>query len=276
MKSLLSLLFIAVLIQGYYTETPAQSFTVRHNNYLADSLIHVINPGAKLLTIASDSNFFGGASHSWHFRYEYWNGEFSTYYFLHTTYNSVVYDSSNNIPWIGVTLITLPWIDSDSAWVNAEAQGGTDFRLFHQQNIIMASLYEPIVPNMKPTWCISYHSLDNPGDYVYFFVDATDSSKISGINSLGKSNLKSFTLHQNYPNPFNPSTVIRYELPVNSHVTLTVFDVIGNEVATLVNEPKPAGSYEVNFNGRNLSSGVYYYRLKADSFIETKKFVLIK
>ena len=88
--------------------------------------------------------------------------------------------------------------------------------------------------------------------------------------------VNSFNLFNNYPNPFNPSTVIRYELPENSNVTITVFDVIGNEVATLVNELKPAGSYEVNFNGRNLSSGVYYYRLKAGSFIETKKFVLIK
>jgi hypothetical protein len=93
---------------------------------------------------------------------------------------------------------------------------------------------------------------------------------------LGKADLKNFTLHQNYPNPLNPSTVIRYELPVNSNVTITVFDVLGNEVATLVNEPKPAGSFEVNFNGSNLSSGVYYYRLKAGSFIETKKFVLLK
>jgi len=276
MKSLLHLLFIAVLIQGYYTEILAQSFTVLHNNYLADSLIHVINPDAKLLTIESDFTFFGGASIAWHYRYAYWNGGYSIYYFLHTTFNSVVYDSSNNLQWVGVTFISLPWIDSDSAWVIAEAQGGSDFRLAHPNTIILASLQEAVVPNTKPSWCIIYRSLDNPGDYASFLINATDSSKISGINSFGRADLKSFTLYQNYPNPFNPSTVIRYQLPVYCNVTLTVFDGIGNEVATLVNEPKPAGSYDVNFNSRNLSSGVYYYRLKAGSFIETKKFVFIK
>jgi hypothetical protein len=170
----------------------------------------------------------------------------------------------------------LPWIDSDSAWVIAESQDGSNFRLSHPHIKIMASLGEAIVPNMRPSWDLIYRSLDNFYDNISFNFNATDSSKISGINSFKKVGLKSFTLYQNYPNPFNPSTVIRYELPENSNVTLTVFDVIGNEVATLVNEPKPAGSYEVNFNGRNLSSGVYYYRLKAGSFIETKKFVLIK
>lgn len=86
----------------------------------------------------------------------------------------------------------------------------------------------------------------------------------------------SFSLEQNYPNPFNPSTVISYQLPVISDVTIKVYDVLGNEVATLVNEYKPAGSYEVDFNATGLSSGIYFYKLQTGSFVETKKMLLLK
>jgi predicted GH43/DUF377 family glycosyl hydrolase len=90
-----------------------------------------------------------------------------------------------------------------------------------------------------------------------------------------------FSLEQNFPNPFNPSTKISWQSPVGSHQTLKVFDVLGNEIATLVDEYKPAGRYEVEFNShsgkvRNLSSGVYFYRLQVGSFIETKKLLLLK
>ncbi len=93
-----------------------------------------------------------------------------------------------------------------------------------------------------------------------------------------------FSLEQNYPNPFNPSTIIRYSIPSviasvekqSQLVTLKVFDVLGNEIATLVNEEKPVGKYEVEFNASDLPSGVYFYRLKAGTFLETKKMLLIK
>jgi hypothetical protein len=85
-----------------------------------------------------------------------------------------------------------------------------------------------------------------------------------------------FSLEQNYPNPFNPSTVISYQLPVSGSVTLKVYDVLGNEVATLVSEEKPAGNYEVEFDASGLSSGIYFYQLKARSFVETKRMVLLK
>ena len=84
------------------------------------------------------------------------------------------------------------------------------------------------------------------------------------------------TLYQNYPNPFNPSTTIKYQLPVSSKVTLKVYDVLGNKVITLLNEEKEAGTYEVMFDAGNYSSGVYFYRIQAGSFVETKKTVLMK
>lgn len=88
-----------------------------------------------------------------------------------------------------------------------------------------------------------------------------------------------FVLNQNYPNPFNPATTIKYSIPENSYVTLKIYDILGNEIETLVNEEKYAGSYEVEF-GSNLihhfSSGTYFYRLTAGSLVETKKMILLK
>jgi len=85
-----------------------------------------------------------------------------------------------------------------------------------------------------------------------------------------------FALLQNYPNPFNPTTKISWQSPVNSRQTLKVFDILGNEVATLVDEEMEAGYHSVDFNGSNLSSGVYFYRVQSGSFIDTKKMILLR
>lgn len=85
-----------------------------------------------------------------------------------------------------------------------------------------------------------------------------------------------FELEQNFPNPFNPTTSIRYGVPRSSQVTLTVFDMLGREIRTLVNEVQPAGQYTVDFDGRDLASGVYFYRLSSGSFNAAKKFVMVK
>jgi len=95
---------------------------------------------------------------------------------------------------------------------------------------------------------------------------------MSDPNSLNYS----FDLNQNFPNPFNPSTVISYQLPVTSNVTLKVYDILGREVAKLVNEEKPAGTYEVQFNASGLTSGIYFYQLSTGNYTETKKMILLK
>ena len=85
-----------------------------------------------------------------------------------------------------------------------------------------------------------------------------------------------YILSPNYPNPFNSSTKIKYSIPNTSLVTLKVYDILGKEIATLVNEEKPAGNYEVNFNGNRLSSGIYFYKIQAGGYSSMKKMVLLK
>jgi hypothetical protein len=132
----------------------------------------------------------------------------------------------------------------------------------------------------------SYSFTDNDvssGIYTYRLkqIDFDGSFEYSEEIEVEVSVLFGFSLQQNYPNPFNPNTIIKYQIPELSFATIKVFDVLGKEVVTLVNEEKPAGSYEVEFNSRGLihqtlPSGIYFYQLKAGNFIETKKMILLK
>jgi hypothetical protein len=103
-------------------------------------------------------------------------------------------------------------------------------------------------------------------------VDASLAIRFGGTWSLPKA----FALTQNYPNPFNPSTTIKYDLPIESRVSLKVFDILGREVATLVNEDQKAGYKSTVWNGAGLASGIYYYRLQAGDFTATRKLLLLK
>ena len=111
-----------------------------------------------------------------------------------------------------------------------------------------------------------------PGEVINYQI-TLDPVSVEHIKSLTP---EYFELAQNYPNPFNPATKISWQSPVGSHQTLKVYDVLGNEVVTLVNEYKEAGRYEITFNASNLSSGIYFYRLQAGSFVKTRKMILLK
>jgi hypothetical protein len=109
---------------------------------------------------------------------------------------------------------------------------------------------------------------------------------VTGIYEQTNNLVENFTLYQNYPNPFNPVTDIEFRIADFGFVSLKVYDVLGNEIATLINEERPAGEYEVNFDATNLTggisakggyaSGVYFYQLRAGDFTETKKMVLLR
>lgn len=112
---------------------------------------------------------------------------------------------------------------------------------------------------------LNYDASEVNVEYV-FFTDINDED--ISVNS--------FSLSQNYPNPFNPSTTINYQIPNESLVTIKVYDILGKEVTTLVNENKAAGKYSINFDAKNLASGVYLYRIKAGNYVSTKKMMLLR
>jgi hypothetical protein len=101
-------------------------------------------------------------------------------------------------------------------------------------------------------------------------------STVTGITDKGNKSPREYQLSQNYPNPFNPSTTINYSIAKEGNVTLAIYNVTGSKVATIVNGYKPAGSYTVQFNGSNLASGIYLYRLESGNYSAAKKFILMK
>jgi len=117
-----------------------------------------------------------------------------------------------------------------------------------------------------------------PGNYLYRLkqIDNDGSYEYSEIIQVEIKSPDEFILYQNYPNPFNPSTKIKYQIPGISFVTIKIYDVLGSEVAALVNEEKPAGHYEIEFDGTNLPSGIYFYQFRDGSFVQTKKMLMIK
>lgn len=122
----------------------------------------------------------------------------------------------------------------------------------------------------NPYYCVLHGAPGGVGMSGVITVQAASDIRNEGIS------IYKFDLKQNYPNPFNPTTTIHYVVPKGSLVELRVYDVIGNEVETLVNEFKPAGNYNITFNAFSLSSGIYFYKLQAGSFAETRKMTLLK
>lgn len=128
------------------------------------------------------------------------------------------------------------------------------------------------------------HEIDTSGIVLRTVLGGVSAWHISKVTLSATSGIQNnlinlpirFTIKQNYPNPFNPSTSIQYAISSRQFVSLIVYDVLGSEVATLVNEEKPAGSYELEFHASTLPSGIYFYRLKAGGFVGTKKMVLMK
>ncbi|MBL7128489.1 MAG: SBBP repeat-containing protein [Ignavibacteria bacterium] len=121
----------------------------------------------------------------------------------------------------------------------------------------------------------AYYRDTSNGDYDVFIIGFRPSGVI-GINMISSSVPDNYKLHQNFPNPFNPTTNIKFDLKKPSYTKLIVYDILGKEVATLVNEKLNAGSYEVNWDASHYPSGVYFYRIVADDYINTKKMLLIK
>ena len=135
----------------------------------------------------------------------------------------------------------------------------------------LAKDFGPIKIGDNQSWGFLVYSVYN---LVYAKINGIEYGILSVDNNIEPR--ENYLLSQNYPNPFNPSTSIHYAVSSRQFVSLKVYDLLGKEVATLINEEKPAGTYEIEFNATNLPSSIYFYRLQAGSFVETKKMVLLK
>jgi hypothetical protein len=202
-------------------------------------------------------------------------------------------DYYNEFDWSNGLILTKNGTHPKLIWVPNTSFSGTYYRIYRA-----VSNY-PVNPLSLNYFLIStvssstFEYTDNavtilPGyQYAYYYIvrwnGTTESSKTNYVNTPAEFHKQpqveipcEYYLSQNYPNPFNPLTKITYSIKEAGLVKLRVYDILGSEVATLVNEEKLAGSYEVNFDGSKLSSGVYFYQLKADNFINSKKMLLLK
>ena len=134
------------------------------------------------------------------------------------------------------------------------------------------------VPNTADAKAISVrlHAYTRLTGTLYF--DDLSIEKIDGVTGVADANElpKTYQLSQNYPNPFNPSTIISYQLPKQGFVSINIYNILGQKVAQMVNETQSAGSYKVNFDASNLTSGIYIYQIQAGSFVQSKKMILLK
>jgi len=223
--------------------------------------------------------------------YPWWQGSLTDLEFnindLAQRYNKEIVIAETAYPW------TLDWYDNVQNIVGEPGQllpgypatvgGQADF-LSDLINIVQN------IPGNKgaglfywaPEW-ISTPSLGSPWENVTLFdfsgellssISVFDSIS-SGVSSTDYVDY-SYKLFQNYPNPFNPNTTISFSIPERSFVTLKLFDLLGNTVSTLINEEKPAGNFKIEFNGNNLPSGVYFYRMQSGKFSDTQKLILLK
>ncbi len=157
------------------------------------------------------------------------------------------------------------WAVGEDGLILKTSDGGTSWGV--QNSGTIEDLTSVFFTNNKQGWIAGLYGT---------ILNTTNGGGITGNKNDDFSSSHSFALLQNYPNPFNPSTTIRYEIPEKRFVSLKIFDILGREVSSLVDQEKPAGIYEITFNGSTLPSGVYIYRLTAGKYSAVRKLLLLK
>lgn len=204
-----------------------------------------------------------------------------------SVWTAIVNDSSATIP-VELNSFTANIRDSkvNLTWQTASELNNRGFEIqrFKDSEIEKLKNWRTIgftKGNGTTTEINNYNFVDEPiesGHYVYRLkqIDYSGTFEYSTEVEVNFIYANDFKLSQNYPNPFNPSTTIEYQIPQSSFVTIKVYDVIGSEIITLVNEEKSAGIHEVNFEPKNLTSGLYLYKISAGGFEQTRKMLLLK
>lgn len=197
------------------------------------------------------------------------------------SFNTILKTTNSGSNWISMissslnTLYDVEFANSNTGWVVGSigannlimntTNGGSNWT--DQMNSSLGGLYSVDFINNNTGWTCGYLGR---------LFHTTTGGFLLGVHSVSGEIPVEFSLKQNYPNPFNPSTKINYSIPKSQFTILKIYDELGNEVATLVNQQQSAGSYEVDFNGSSLPSGVYFYKLQSENFSETKRMTLIK
>jgi len=248
----IKLLIILIIASLFFsrTDSSAQNIVASHNKYIVDSLVCTIDSTARLYMIQSGNTVsLDGKSSFWNFWYMNNPKPPNTLisYYFHTTFDSAFHDSTSSFlshSQYGWAYISKPWFDSDSAMVLAERQGGANFRINNPHNVIAASLLEPLHPDyLMPHWRIWYISTDNPDSILVFNFDATD-NRFTDVRKFDQIYPVDFVLNQNYPNPFNPKTAITFSLAHSARVNLSVFNILGRQICSLLSQRFSAGLFK--------------------------------
>jgi hypothetical protein len=232
------------------------------------ALVHAVDAKLALATCSGMDTL--GKSDIW--SYLYLSVDSLKEYHLHAQNNQVIFDSSYRMR-VGIGVLVSPWINSDSALIAAEKSGGTNIRRRFSTCVLLASLISYDIPPFLCVWRIDYKCSDSTRTIV---INAANGIIVTVNGNTNLITPEVFELHQNYPNPFNPSTTFSFIIPSKSFVSLKIFDIMGREVTTIISEKMTAGSYTRIWNAANTPSGVYFYRLQAGSFTQTKKLVLLR
>jgi hypothetical protein len=195
------------------------------------------------------------------------------------SFGTVPKDSISQLPF-AIANSSISVLQIDSLWTNTKYFHVTPMPAFGQIRIgdttkVTIRFTPDSSRSFIDTLYIANNSLESPFK-VPLSGDGTVTGTLTGIRQVLTETPTVFSLAQNFPNPFNPTTTINYQLQKAGSVSLKVYDMLGREAATLVNEEKTAGYYSATFDASRLSSGTYMYRLHAGSFIEVKKLVLLK
>jgi photosystem II stability/assembly factor-like uncharacterized protein len=226
-----------------------------------------------------------------------WSTQFNSIYYLTDVFfvdsdNGWVVGFYNDYPnLVGAVLKTT---DGGNTWNSEEIESTTGLYSVHyngSNNGWIAGSKGTILhtSNGGENWIKQNSPYDGRFESVYFINNPTGwvvggsaiiKTTTGGVSFVEESEIdempSDYNLCQNYPNPFNSSSIIRYSVPQSSNVIIKVFDILGNEIETLVNEKKPSGTYELTWYSESLPSGVYFYQLKAGEFVQTKKMILLK
>jgi hypothetical protein len=268
----ISFMFLLIFCEVSNSEVRTKA---RQMRTLGDSLIATLTSHGLFSGMNCSQIDTLGSSSLWLIRYQYVdnvNYKNSRIYYLKGKDGQISIDSSGSML-VGLFVIYDWWMDSDSAINLAEQKGGALIRKQYPSCFVKASLWGHSMPPFTTEWEIDYVC---PDGIRSIHLDAQSGNLITSVASSNHSLPLQAILFANYPNPFNPTTTFSFSLMMPSQTTLKVYDILGKEIYTIVDEYLPAGKYWRRFDGTNLSSGTYYVQLSTGDFSTVRSCILLK